>query len=54
MMMPVMDGYEKILSIRRNQSFRRLRIIALSAKAMNGVREKCLFSGASDYMAMPV
>lgn len=54
MMMPEMDGYTSIQEIRKQHKYRNLPIIAVTAKAMLGDREKCINAGASDYITKPV
>ena len=52
--MPEMDGYETIREIRKMPKYKRLPIIAVTAKSMIGDRDKCITAGASDYISKPV
>ena len=53
-MMPEMDGYQAMIEIRKQKEFKNLPIIALTAKAMQDDRQKCIEAGANDYLSKPV
>ncbi|WP_256013791.1 response regulator [Desertivirga xinjiangensis] len=54
MMMPDMDGYEAIAEVRKNKEFQSLPIVAVTAQAMVGDKEKCLDAGANAYISKPI
>jgi CheY-like chemotaxis protein len=54
MMMPEMDGYEALEILKSNQQYRSVPVIAVTAQAMAGDREKCLAAGADEYVSKPV
>jgi CheY-like chemotaxis protein len=53
-MMPVMDGYDTIRAIRKQEQFKTLAIVAVTGKATAGERQRCIDAGASDYVPKPV
>jgi CheY-like chemotaxis protein len=54
MMMPLMDGYDTLKALEENGMLKKIPVIAVTARAMNGDREKCIAAGASDYISKPV
>jgi CheY-like chemotaxis protein len=54
MMMPVMDGYETLSVLQKDESLKNIPVIAVTARAMKGDKEKCLESGAWDYVSKPI
>ncbi len=54
MMMPVMDGYETLSFLKANDLLKRIPVIAVTARAMKGDKEKCIESGAWDYVSKPI
>lgn len=54
MMMPEMDGYEAIPKLKKDEEYKHIPVIAVTAQAMTGDKEKCLAAGADDYLSKPV
>ena len=54
MMMPVMDGYETLNMLKQDSSLKQIPVIAVTARAMKGDREKCMEAGAWDYTSKPI
>jgi CheY-like chemotaxis protein len=54
MMMPVMDGYETLNALKKDEVLRKIPVIAVTARAMKGDREKCMNAGAWDYISKPI
>lgn len=54
MMMPVMDGFEALAHIRKNEKTKHIPVISLTALAMKGDKQKCLDAGANDYCSKPI
>ena len=54
MMMPIMDGYETLEILKNDDSLKQIPVIAVTARAMKGDKEKCLESGAWDYISKPI
>ena len=53
-MMPLMDGYEAIPKIKADERYKNIKIVAVTAQAMAGDKEKCLAAGADDYISKPI
>ena len=54
MMMPVMDGYETLSALKKDELLKKIPVIAVTARAMKGDREKCIEAGAWDYISKPI
>ena len=54
MMMPVMDGFETLAALQENEKFRKIPVVAVTARTMHGDKEKCIDAGAWDYISKPI